>query len=177
MPGFIYRPLAALGCIATILLSQPAAAGDLTQDDVARRFQPPLHVQPKLADVPAWPITSELEPEAGPVGYAFESIDLAPIPGFEGTPMNLLVAIDRKGAFIDVEVLRQHEPVFLSGLGEAPLRDFVRQYAGRSLRQEITISSAYGSTRGGDGERAGTSAWPAATVTLRCVSSRRASRR
>jgi NosR/NirI family nitrous oxide reductase transcriptional regulator len=153
MPGFIHRLLAVLGCVAPILLAQPAAAGDLTQDDVARRFQPPLHVQPKLADVPAWPITSELEPEAGPVGYAFESIDLAPIPGFEGTPMNLLVAIDRKGAFIDVEVLRQHEPVFLSGLGEAPLRDFVRQYAGRNLRQEITISSAYGSTRGGDGAK------------------------
>lgn len=141
-------------CVLAALLAfaSACAAGDLTQDALSRRFQPPLHVQPKLADVPAWPITSELEPEAGPIGYAFESIDLAPIPGFEGTPMNLLVAVDRKGAFIDVEVLRQHEPVFLSGLGEAPLKDFVRQYAGRNLRQEITISSAYGSTRGAGGD-------------------------
>ena len=129
-----------------------SVAGELTQVDLSRRFQPPLQVQQKLADLPAWPITSELEPGAGPIGYAFESIDLAPIPGFEGTPMNLLVAIDRKGAFIDVEVLRQHEPVFLGGLGEAPLKDFVRQYAGKNLRQEITISSAYGRTRGAGGE-------------------------
>lgn len=149
----IRRGLLAALCAVVSALAGPAGAGDLTQDDVARRFQPPLHVQPKLADVPAWPITSELEPEAGPVGYAFESIDLAPIPGFEGTPMNLLVAIDRKGTFIDVEVLRQHEPVFLAGLGETPLREFVRQYAGRNLRQEITISSPYGGTRGGDGEK------------------------
>ncbi|MBP6194648.1 MAG: 4Fe-4S binding protein, partial [Methyloversatilis sp.] len=113
---------------------------------------PPLHVQPKLSDIPAWPITSELEPEGGPIGYVFESIDLAPIPGFEGTPMNLLVAIDRKGNFIDVAVLRQHEPVFLSGLGEVPLNEFVRQYAGRNLRQDFTVASAYGNARAGAGD-------------------------
>lgn len=131
-----------------------ALAGDLDREAIARRFQRPLHVGEKLRDLPAWPLTSELEPEAGPVGYVFESVDLAPIPGFEGTPMNLLIAIDRKGNFIDVEVLRQHEPVFLAGLGEAPFQAFVRQYAGKGLRQEITVSSTYGDTRtGGGGNR------------------------
>lgn len=151
------------------VVARSALAGDLALDDLNRRFAPPLHVQPKLADVPAWPITSELEPEAGPVGYVFESIDLAPIPGFEGTPMNLLVAIDRKGAFIDVEVLRQHEPVFLSGLGEAPLKEFVRQYAGRNLRQEITVSSAYGGARGGSENRVVLDGVTKATASVRIV--------
>ena len=32
--------------------------------------------------------------------WRFESIDLAPIPGFEGTPMNLLVAIDAGGKYV-----------------------------------------------------------------------------
>ena len=128
-----------------------ADAGDLSRDDLARRFQPPLHVGDKLRDIPAWPISSELEPEAGPVAYAFESIDLAPIPGFEGTPYNLLVSIDRQGNFLGVELPRQHEPVFLSGLGEGPLRDFLRQYEGKSLKQEITVSSLYGNTRSGAG--------------------------
>jgi NosR/NirI family transcriptional regulator, nitrous oxide reductase regulator len=142
-------------CVATLALLHmfPALAGDLSLDQLARRFPPPLHVQPKLADVPAWPVTSELEPDAGPVAYVFESIDLAPIPGFEGTPMNLLITLDRSGTFTDVTVLRQHEPVFLSGLGEAPLNEFVKQYAGRNLRQEITVSSAYGNTRTGGSER------------------------
>ena len=99
-------------------LALPAAAGELTHDQLARRIQPPLHVGDKLHDIPAWPISSELEPDAGPVAYAFESIDLAPIPGFEGTPINLLVTIDRRGNFLGVELIRQHEPVFLSGLGE-----------------------------------------------------------
>jgi transcriptional regulator of nitric oxide reductase len=127
-----------------------AFAGELSQADIARRFPPPLQVGAKLADVTAWPLTSELTPDAGPVGYVFESIDLAPIPGFEGTPFNLLVAIDARGDFTAVEVLRQHEPVFLSGLGEAPLHAFVAQYVGKNLKQPITVSTAYGHGRGSD---------------------------
>ena len=140
----------ALG-IGVLAYTAWALAGDLDRDAVMRRFPPPFKVGEKLKDIPAWPLGSELEPESGPVGYVFESVDLAPIPGFEGTPMNLLVAIDRKGDFIDVEILRQHEPVFLSGLGEAPFQAFVRQYAGKGLRQEISISSTYGDTRSGGG--------------------------
>lgn len=140
-----------LCALAAVLASATARAGILGRADLERRFGPPLHVGELARDVPIWPITSELEPEAGPVGYVFESIDFAPIPGFEGTPINLLVALDRRGNFIDVEVLRQHEPVFLSGLGEAPLKAFVAQYAGHNVRQEITVSSAYGDTKSGGG--------------------------
>lgn len=153
------RGAATVSCALAVLAGavaplSAALAGDLDREAIARRFQRPLQVGEKLRDIPAWPLSSELEPEAGPVGYVFESVDLAPIPGFEGTPMNLLVAIDRQGNFIDVEVLRQHEPVFLAGLGEAPFLAFVRQYAGKGLRQEITVSSTYGDTRtGGGGNR------------------------
>lgn len=130
----------ALACLASLLTSPTAPAGDLAKADVERRFGPPLHVQEKLSDIPVWPLTSELEPEAGPVAYAFESIDLAPIPGFEGTPMNFLVAIDKKGNFLGVELLRQHEPVFLGGLGEPPLKEFITQYEGRNIKQQFLIA-------------------------------------
>ncbi len=148
MSSRLCRLLLASACLAGF----PALAGELSHDDLSRRFPPPLHVGEKLRDVPAWPLTSELTPDSGPVGYVFESIDLAPIPGFEGTPFDLLIALDRKGNFIDVTVLREHEPVFLGGLGEAPLHAFVGQYAGRNLRQEITVSTAYGNVRSGAGE-------------------------
>ena len=130
--------------LLALLAALPSIAGELSREDIERRFRPPLHVGAKLRDVPAWPLTSELEPDSGPVGYVFESVDLAPIPGFEGSPIDLLIAIDRKGNFIDVELLHQHEPVFLSGLGEAPLRDFLHQYAGLSLTRGITVSTLYG---------------------------------
>ena len=160
-----------LACLlATVLACLPATAGDLARADIERRFQRPLHVGEKLREVAAWPLTSELKPDAGPVGYVFESIDLAPIPGFEGTPMNLLVAIDSEGKFLDVEVLRQHEPVFLGGLGPLPLQEFVKQYQGKSLKQEITVSSAYGNTRsGGGGNRVVLDGVTKATASVRIV--------
>jgi len=137
----------ALAISALILLaSNLALAGDLKKADIERRFKHPYQVQEKLSEIPAWPLTSSLEQEAGPVAYVFESIDLAPIPGFEGTPMNFLVTIDRKGNFIDVELLHQREPVFtfrdLGGLGDTPLREFIAQYVGRNLRQPFLIATA-----------------------------------
>jgi hypothetical protein len=93
-------------------------------------------------DLPVWPILQQQGPATPVVAYAFESIDLAPLPGFAGVPFNLLVLLDAQGRFQDVRVLSQHEPVFLDGLGEAPLRAFVRQYAGLSLHQSIKIDAA-----------------------------------
>ena len=141
----------ALPFLLTLAWAWPAAAGTLGKADIERRFQRPLHVGEKLREIPAWPLTSELTPDAGPVAYVFESIDLAPIPGFEGTPINLLVAIDKDGRFLEVEVLHQHEPVFLGGLGPVPLIEFVRQYKDKSLKQEITVASTYGNTRANAG--------------------------
>jgi len=136
-----FRPLLlAFAALLCLLDSLPATAGNLTKADIERRFGPPLHVQEKLTEIPAWPLTHEIEGNGAPVGYVFESIDLAPIPGFEGTPMNFLVSIDKKGNFIDVELLHQHEPVFLGGLGEAPLKEFVTQYAGRNIKQQFLIA-------------------------------------
>lgn len=121
-----------------------AIAGVLSKEDIQRRFGAPYEVQEMLSDVPAWPVTSSLEKEVGPVAYVFESADIAPLPGFEGSPMNFLIAIDRNGVFMDVEVLQQREPVFtfrdLGGLGDTPLREFIGQYAGKSLNQPFVIA-------------------------------------
>ena len=159
-----------LGAVLAFL-SLAALAGELSKAAVERRFPAPLHVGDKLQEIPAWPISSELSPDAGPVAYVFESIDLAPIPGFEGTPFNLLIAIDRKGTYLSVEVLRQHEPVFVSGLGEAPLRDFVSQYAGKSLLQQISVSSVYGGSghSQGDNKRVVLDGVTKATASIRIV--------
>ncbi|MBI1906906.1 MAG: 4Fe-4S binding protein [Rhodocyclales bacterium] len=128
------------------LAAPPAVAGVLTRAELEQRFAPPLIVGDKADDVPAWPISNALTPDDGPVAWAFESIDVAPIPGFEGTPFNLLIALDARGAFVGVDVISQHEPVFLGGLGIAPLHEFVRQYADHNLRESITVSTVYGAS-------------------------------
>jgi transcriptional regulator of nitric oxide reductase len=53
----------------------------------------------------------------------------------------LLVALDAKGNFMDVQVVSHHEPVFLEGYGPQPLINFVNQYKGLSLTQNITIET------------------------------------
>jgi transcriptional regulator of nitric oxide reductase len=144
--------------ICWILVYLPAHAGTLTQAELTQRFPAPLTVGAKAADVPAWPLFKQNGTATELVGYAFESADLAPVPGFAGVPPNLLVVIDPKGTFLDVAVLSQHEPVFLDGLGEAPLREFLRQYRGRSLGQGITV--------GGPGQLDGVSK---ATASVRII--------
>ena len=116
-------------------------AGVMTRATLQERFPPPLVVGEKDAQLPVWPIFKRDVTTPVLAGYVFESIDFAPIPGFSGTPFNLLVALDPKGSFLDVRVLSHHEPVFLDGLGEGPLLRFADQYRRLSLQQNIKIGS------------------------------------
>ncbi|HEY0859135.1 MAG TPA: 4Fe-4S binding protein [Albitalea sp.] len=121
------------------LLAGSVHAGVMTKAAMQARFPPPLIVGEKEAQLPVWPIFKQEGTATPLLAYVFESIDLAPIPGFSGTPVNLLVAMDPRGVFLDVVVLSQHEPVFLDGLGMQPLLRFVEQYKGLSLQQHIKI--------------------------------------
>jgi transcriptional regulator of nitric oxide reductase len=125
-----------------LLLGLPIArAGVLDRASLEAHFPPPYVVGERDPDLPVWPIFKANGPTTDLIAYVFESLDLAPIPGFSGTPMNLLVALTPKGEYLDVRVLSQHEPVFLDGLGEAPLFKFVNQYRGLNLKQSIRIAS------------------------------------
>jgi len=124
-----------------LCLAGHAGAGVMTRADIQQALPPPLTVGERDAQLPVWPIFKQDATTTVLAGYVFESIDFAPIPGFSGTPFNLLVALDPKGAFLEVRVLSHHEPVFLEGLGEAPLLRFADQYKGLSLQQNIKIGS------------------------------------
>ncbi len=137
----LVRSLLCWALLLLVLVSAHARGGVLTRADLARRFPAPLTVGEKDAALPVWPLFKQNATATELVGYVFESLDLAPIPGFSGVPINLLVAIDPKGVFLEVAVLSHHEPVFLDGLGEAPLFQFVKQYQNLSLKQSISIDA------------------------------------
>lgn len=137
------------------LIASSAKAGVMTRETMVKAFPAPFIVGEKDRDLPVWPILKQDATATPIVAYAFESMDLAAIPGFSGTPFNLLVALDAKGEFMDVKVLSQHEPVFLDGLGEAPLLRFVAQYKGLSLKQSIKI----GANPDRDGKAGGANAY------------------
>ena len=144
-------------------------AGTLTKADLQQRFPSPLIVGERDAELAVWPLFRQDGTAVPLVGYVYESVDLAPIPGFSGTPPDLLVALDAKGVFMDVQVLSQHEPVFVDGLGPAPLMRFVAQYRGLSLRQNIRI----GANGNRDGQRGGANVYidgvAKATASVRIV--------
>ena len=127
--------------ILLLATSMTTYAGVMTKATMLAAFPAPLIVGDKESAIPVWPIFKQDATAMPLVGYVFESIDLAPLPGFSGTPFNLLVALDAKGEFMAVKVLSQHEPVFLDGLGPEPLLRFVEQYQGVSLKQNIKIGS------------------------------------
>ncbi len=134
------RLLASLFLLLALSHGHHAAnAGVMTKESLSKQFPSPLIVGDKDTELPVWPIFKQEMTSTELVGYAFESIDFAPLPGFSGVPINLLIALDSKGSFIDVRVIAHHEPVFLEGYGPQPLIDFVNQYKNLSLTQNITI--------------------------------------
>lgn len=128
-----------------LVLAGPARAG-LSEAEMARLLPDGYSLGEKDRQMPVWPLI-----KAGMVaGYIFETGALTPIPGFSGTPMNLAVAMDDTGRLLDVQILSQHEPVFVDGYGPQPFADFLAQYRGLTIRQNIKIGSQYGaSDRGG----------------------------
>ena len=79
------------------------------------------------------------------LGYAFESTDYSNLQGFSGKPIRLLIGMDTQGVLAGVKVLEHHEPVFLHGLGEQPLFDFVDQYQQKSIGIPIVVGGSQGS--------------------------------
>jgi NosR/NirI family nitrous oxide reductase transcriptional regulator len=111
----------------------------LNEEQLSRYVAPPMELGTKDNVLPVWQV---LNSGGALAGYIFETRELTPIPGFSGTPMNLLVTIDTNGSFIDVNVLDQNEPVFVSGLGARPFHEFVSQYRGHSLASNIKVLPA-----------------------------------
>lgn len=100
-------------------------------------FPKATRIEKKLSDYPVYPVyqLSQL------LGYAYESKYITNLTGYSGKPIDLMIGIDVEGDFTGVHVVNHHEPVFLHGLGEEPLFEFVDQYKGRSLTEHIVVNS------------------------------------
>lgn len=129
-----------LAVLLVLLISVQPALARLEQSDLAAMIVPPLQLGNRDPTLPVWTL---LNGGGAVIGYVFESQDLAPIPGFSGAPINLLVSMDKGGTFLDVRLLSQSEPVFVSGLGPRPLLEFLRQYPGLSLGTNIKVGSVH----------------------------------
>jgi transcriptional regulator of nitric oxide reductase len=135
-----------LALLALCGLPRHSLAGTMTRATLEPLFPAPLMVGEKSPALAAWPIFRR--EAAGPqlVGHVFETVDLEPTAGYGGKPINLLVAIDVQGNFLDVRLLAQREPIFQSDKGNAQLGAFAAQYKGLSVRHDVQVGSAKGAT-------------------------------
>lgn len=133
-----------LVCISLFPMPLQAELTDARRAVIQELFPSATVIEDKLPDFPVYPVYQLQEL----LGYAYESTDLSRLQGFGGKPIRMMIGLDTKGRFTGVKVLDHHEPVFLHGLGEEPMFEFVEQYEGRSLRDQIIVQSSNSSRSG-----------------------------
>jgi transcriptional regulator of nitric oxide reductase len=135
-----------LGAIFWIACALSLHAEALPRETLEPYIVPPMSLGEQLNDEGVWQLLNSGGAEAG---YVFETEPMAPLPGFSGAPINMLVVLDLEGRFLDVKLISHNEPIFVSGLGNAPFHKFFEQYRGHSISDSLVVGSPYGS--GGDG--------------------------
>ena len=123
------------------LFTVPALADPLTPEALAKKVEPPNELGEPLNDKGVWSIR---DPAGVDAGYVFQTGPLAPLPGFSGEPIDVLVTLDRDGRFLNADLIAHNEPIFVSGLGQAPFHEFMRQYRGLSVFDSLTVGVPYG---------------------------------
>ncbi len=141
------RRLCAL-ILAVCVTCAGAGADPLPRERIAANVVPPYSLGDAINDKGVWTLLNSGGAEAG---YVFETEPMAPLPGFSGAPINLLVMLDLEARFIGVRLLEHNEPIFVSGLGEAPFHAFFEQYRGLSIGDSIVVGTPYGAGDGSSG--------------------------
>jgi NosR/NirI family nitrous oxide reductase transcriptional regulator len=136
-----------LGAVILWLASVIAlAAAPLGREALEPYIVPPMSLGEKINDEGVWQLLNSGGAEAG---FVFETEPMAPLPGFSGAPINVLVVLDLEGRFLDVKLISHNEPIFVSGLGQAPFHKFFEQYRGHSITESLVVGTPYGA--GSDG--------------------------
>ncbi|WP_425102084.1 4Fe-4S binding protein [Tropicibacter sp. S64] len=142
--GGLFRICAAIW----LLLASAVVAEPLPREEIAARIFAPM----ALGDFDeASGVYDLLNSGGAKAGYVFETEPLAPLPGFSGAPIDMLVVLDLEGRFLDVQLLHHNEPIFVSGLGEAPFHAFMEQYRGHSISDSLVVGTPYGDAGAGSG--------------------------
>lgn len=136
--GAVGIVLLAMGCLVA-----QAHAGLLNRQDIEKLLDGQYIVGEIQAGMPVYPLFGKNSASgAGKPdlkGYAFESIDFKPVRGYSGKPLDVLVAMDLTGGFMDVRLVDHKEPFFNNPTGTTKLGNFASQYIDLSLQHTIQV--------------------------------------
>jgi transcriptional regulator of nitric oxide reductase len=127
--------------IGALSMSSEAHAGLLKREDIDKLLDGQFIIGEVQSDLPVYPLFAK-NPSGGKPelkGYAFESLDFEPVRGYSGKPIDVLVAMDLTGSFIDLRLVDHKEPFFNNPTGTARLGTFTAQYTDLSLRHTVRI--------------------------------------
>ena len=126
-----------------LMTVSPILAGELLKEDINKIFSDTFIVGEMQSGMPLYPLFNKSTemPDAKPElkGYVFESVDFEPVRGYGGKPINILVAIDTEGRFLETRLISHREPIFRSEAGIAKLTKFAKQYEGLTVNHKIEI--------------------------------------
>lgn len=125
-----------------------ALAEVLSPEEMATHIRAPMSMGARISENGVYEL---LNSGGAQTGYVFQTEPMAPLPGFSGAPINALVVLDLDGRFLDVQLLSHNEPIFVSGLGEAPFHAFMEQYRGHSISDSLVVGTPYGGASDGSG--------------------------
>ncbi|NYT72763.1 regulatory protein NosR [Halomonas sp. QX-2] len=86
-----------------------------------------------------WSVSRVLASDDELLGYAFESVDVAPIPAYSGKPVNVLVGIDLDGQIVQADVLSHSEPIMLVGIPESKLNSFADEHESAHVNDRLRV--------------------------------------
>jgi NosR/NirI family transcriptional regulator, nitrous oxide reductase regulator len=121
---------------------QAAQAAVLTKVQLQEQFGDSYMVGEKLTALPVWPVfhRSQISKVRNELyAYAFETVDIEPVAGYGGKPINILVVMTPAGKFLEVRLLKQHEPIFQSPAANALLAGFAEQYKDLTVQHSIQV--------------------------------------
>jgi len=121
--------------LSFMLIANAAHAMELA--DVEEGFPSANRLEPAESE---WPVSRVMQGDTL-LGYAFESVDVAPIPAYSGKPINLLVGIDTEGKITQVDVLGHSEPIMLVGIPEEKLEGFADKHMGAHVNDHLKVGS------------------------------------
>jgi NosR/NirI family transcriptional regulator, nitrous oxide reductase regulator len=130
--------------IAGFFALQPSLvqAGSLTREQLQQRMGESLTVGEQLIALPVWPVFHRNMTAPGSMklyAYLFETVDIEPVAGYGGKPINILVVMNPAGKFMDVRLLSHNEPIFQAPAANALLAGFAEQYIDLTMHHSIQV--------------------------------------
>lgn len=121
--------------IAAGLLLIATASQAVELSDIKAGFPSANRLEPADSQ---WPVSRVMQDDTL-LGYAFETVDVAPIPAYSGKPINLLVGIDTEGQITQTDVLGHDEPIMLVGIPESKLENFADKHIGAHVNDHLKV--------------------------------------